>query len=116
MITKKFYLLMIILATFNIANSQVYQWRGEGRKGIYDGTGLLTVWPDSGPELLWSKVDLPIGYSAPSIAYQTIYLTGVKDESDVLTAFDLNGNIKWQTVYGKAWLRNYPCESLYSYH
>lgn len=99
-------LLFILLSL--IGYSQVYQWRGEGRKGIYDGTGLMKEWPESGPKMLWSKVDLPTGYSSPSIAYETIFLTGVRDESDVLTALDMNGNIKWQTTFGRAWVRNYP--------
>ncbi len=105
---KKQLVTLIIIFAVHCAYSQVYEWRGEGRKGIYEGAGLLTEWPENGPEMLWSLVDLPNGYSSPSIAYQTIYLTGVQDTSDVLTALDLDGNIKWQTVYGRAWLRNYP--------
>jgi outer membrane protein assembly factor BamB len=105
---KKQLVTLIIIFTVHCAYSQVYEWRGEGRKGIYDGAGLLTEWPENGPEMLWSLENLPNGYSSPSIAYQTIYLTGVHDTTDVLTALDLGGNIKWQTVYGRAWLRNYP--------
>ncbi len=105
---KKQLFILIIILTAHYASSQVYEWRGEGRKGIYEGVGLLTEWPENGPEMIWSLVDLPNGYSSPSIAYQTIYLTGVQDTSDVLTALDLDGNIKWQTIYGKAWLQNYP--------
>lgn len=105
---KNTFLIFLAFLMITISgSSQVYEWRGEGRKGIYDGTGLLTEWPADGPEMLWSKINLPTGYSSPTIAYNTIYLIGVENSMDVLTALDLEGNIKWQTPYGKAWLRNY---------
>jgi outer membrane protein assembly factor BamB len=100
-------ILSVILISFSSVFAQVYEWRGEGRTGIYDGTGLLSGWPEKGPEILWSTLDLPTGYSSPVIAYNTIYLTGVRDSSDILTALDMKGEIKWQTPYGSAWLNNY---------
>ena len=36
-----------------IQEQKVYEWRGENRSGIYNETGLLKVWPEGGPELVW---------------------------------------------------------------
>jgi len=98
-------LILILIYTHSFA--QVYEWRGEGRNGIYDGNGLLTEWPENGPDLKWELLDLPIGYSSPSIAYNTIYLAGSKDTVDVLIAISLDGKIKWEKAFGRAWINNY---------
>lgn len=105
---KQFFLILVWNFIFIYAFSQVYEWRGDGRNGVYDEKGLMTKWPESGPEIIWLLENLPKGYSSPSIAYNTIYVTGVKDSSDVLTAIGMDGNVKWQIPYGKAWLKNYP--------
>ena len=105
---KKILLTAFLLClTAFYASSQVYEWRGEGRKGIYDGTGLMTEWPEDGPEMLWAMEELPSGYSSPIIVNSTIYLTGVLDSSDFILAMDMNGKLKWQKPFGRAWLNNY---------
>ena len=38
--------ILIFLTLFiNTVNSQLYEWRGPGRSGIYNETGLLKKWP-----------------------------------------------------------------------
>lgn len=81
----------------------ISEWRGLGRTGVYNEFGLLKVWPENGPQLMWSNENLPQGYSSMAIANGIIYLTGVKDSMDVLIAVDMTGNIKWQTPYGHTW-------------
>lgn len=104
---RNLFSLLIIMLIYTQCFAQVFEWRGEGRNGIYDGTGLLTEWPENGPELKWSLLDLPTGYSSPSIAYNTIYLAGSRDSADVLVAISLDGEIKWEKAFGRAWLNNY---------
>lgn len=104
---KSLLIFTILLFTSSLLFSQVLEWRGEGRKGIYDGTNLLTEWPAEGSKLLWSEVDLPSGYSAPAIANSTIYLTGLRDSVDYLVAFGLDGIIKWEKAFGSAWVNNF---------
>ena len=87
--------------------SQLYEWRGPGRTGIYNETGLLKKWPDGGPKLLWEAMDLGDGYSAVTVTDDAVYITGRKETSDVLTALTLEGKKKWETVYGKAWMTNH---------
>jgi len=87
--------------------SQLYEWRGPGRTGIYDETGLLKKWPDGGPKLLWETVGMGDGYSSATVTDDAVYVTGRKDSSDVLTALTLDGKKKWETIYGKAWMANH---------
>ena len=61
----------------------------------------------SGPNLLWEANKMGDGYSSPTVTDNAIYVTGRKDSSDVLTALTPEGKVKWETVYGKAWLTNH---------
>lgn len=106
-------LLKIILAfslftgSYSIVYSQLYEWRGPDRTGIYNETGLLKKWPDGGPKLLWEAAKMGDGYSSATVTDDAVYVTGRKDSSDVLTALTLDGKIKWETAYGKAWMTNH---------
>ena len=105
---KKKIITSVIIITFILnAHSQLYEWRGPERSGIYNEAGLLKEWPESGPELIWELDNLGDGYSSPTITDNTIYITGRKEQSDVLSAFTLDGKKKWEIVYGDAWIRNH---------
>lgn len=84
------------------------EWRGIGRTGVYNETGLLKKWPDNGPQLLWSVTGLPKGNSSVAIGNNMLCLTGTKDSVEVLMSFDMKGNKKWETVFGRAWRGSYP--------
>ncbi|MHC1702653.1 MAG: PQQ-binding-like beta-propeller repeat protein [Tenuifilaceae bacterium] len=86
----------------------ISEWRGIGRTGVYNETGLLKEWPAGGPNLLWSIENLPKGNSSVAVAHNMLFATGVIDGNDVLVAMDLNGSIKWQKTYGRAWAESYP--------
>lgn len=107
-----------MLTTFILnVHSQLYEWRGPERSGIYSEEGLLKEWPGSGPELSLELDGLGDGYSSPTVTDNTIYITGRKEQSDVLSAFTLDGKKKWETVYGDAWIRNHTgnrCTPTYS--
>lgn len=102
-------LLSLILYTsgLTVVFSQLFEWRGPGRTGIYDETGLLKKWPDGGPKLLYETVGMGDGYSSATVTNDAVYITGRKDSSDVLTALTLEGKKKWETIYGKAWMTNH---------
>ncbi len=100
---------LILSTTLNSEKlNEKSQWRGENRDGIYNETGLLTEWPEEGPELLWSVSELPEGYSSVSVANGLIYSTGLKDTMDVLFALDLKGEKQWETPIGKGWMQSFP--------
>ena len=69
------------------------QWRGEGRDGIYNETGLLKAWPDEGPDLLWKYEGLGDGFTSAAIAGEKLYITGLADDRLVLFVFDLTGRL-----------------------
>jgi len=97
-----------ILYVANVQAADWPQWRGINRDGISEEAGLLKTWPEEGPKLLWSATGIEAGFSSPSIANGVIYVTGMKDNKEILFALDLNGNIKWSKEYGKAFSQSTP--------
>jgi len=82
---------------------QISQWRGDNRTGIFHGENLLEEWPENGPELIWSVDGIGQGYSSASVTDEAVYLTGLIDTLEFVTAIDLNGNQLWQTEFGPGW-------------
>jgi outer membrane protein assembly factor BamB len=101
------FILALLMSVPGIAECQLYEWRGPGRTGIYNETGLLKKWPEGGPKILWEIDKMGDGYSSPVVTGDAIYITGRKDSSDILTALTLQGTKKWETVYGNAWIANH---------
>jgi len=103
--------LILTLSLFTISvtlvTGQLYEWRGPERSGIYNESGLLKKWPDGGPKLLWEASGMGDGYSSATVTDDAVYITGRKEESDVLIALTPDGKVKWETVYGKAWMTNH---------
>jgi outer membrane protein assembly factor BamB len=92
---------IIVITSFSyIAYGQQYGWRGPGRTGIYNETGLMKVWPSSGPALLWDATGIGKGYSSTTVTDDAVYITGIHGEKDVLTAFTQDGKKKWEVEYG----------------
>ena len=83
------------------------QWRGPERNGVSKEENLRDRWPEKGPDLLWSKEALGKGFSSVSISGNHLFVTGVVDEQEMLTALDLEGSILWQTIYGEIWEDSY---------
>jgi len=106
-ISKIAFIVLLFIASVTINYGQLYEWRGPGRTGIYNETGLLKKWPAGGPTLVWEAENMGDGYSSPTVTDDAVYVTGRKDDSDVLTALTLDGKKKWETVYGKAWMVNH---------
>lgn len=101
------FLFLLLIAGFPV-RAQDIQWRGPERNGKYPDTGLLKEWPEGGPALVLKKDGLPNGYSTPVMYEGMIYISGKRDDADVLTCLDLQGNVIWETVYGQSWENTYP--------
>jgi len=104
---------LLIILTIGISiqlseGQKLSEWRPENRTGISSEKGLLKSWPVNGPSLLWQNEELPAGFSSVTFGKNSIYLTGIKDKSDIIVAMDTLGKIKWQTPYGTAWNESYP--------
>ena len=104
----KYLTIVLLCLTVQAGWSQTEsEWRGIGRTGIYNETGLLKNWPADGPEKIWSAGDIGTGYSSPSFGAEYIYVTGRKDSMDYLTALDFTGKQVWQVSFGHAWNDSY---------
>ncbi|HBL75381.1 MAG: hypothetical protein A2W90_04150 [Bacteroidetes bacterium GWF2_42_66] len=99
---------LFLLITGALVAQDLVQWRGPDRSGIYPDKGLLKEWPAAGPELLLEVDGLGGGYSSPVVYHDVIYVTGIRDSSDIITAIKMDGEKIWEKVYGRAWYRSYP--------
>jgi outer membrane protein assembly factor BamB len=99
--------LMVALSYLSSApQTQISEWHGPGRCGIYNETGLLKSWPAEGPRELWSVSVLGNGYGSPTFADDSFYITGEIDSTCYLFSFNLNGKIRWQTSLGREWTKS----------
>jgi len=105
-ITVLFYLGMLLVGTVCVADDWP-QFRGPNRDGKSPETGLLKVWPEGGPKLLWSVDGLGIGFSSVAVARGFVHTTGMIDGQGFLFAYDLAGNLKWKESYGPEWTGSY---------
>jgi outer membrane protein assembly factor BamB len=65
-------------------------------------TGLLRLWPKTGPKLAWTCRGLGAGYSSLSVAKGIVYTMGNKGECEALIAIDAGtGEKLWSTPF--AW-------------
>jgi outer membrane protein assembly factor BamB len=101
-------ILLLLLFSGIVAAQTDVQWRGPGRTGVYPGQGLLAEWPEGGPVLRWSAGGIGKGHSSAVSDGKTIFVTGMKDSTDYLTALDLNGKILWQVSFGPSWSQSFP--------
>jgi len=91
--------IILVFLTTNFYGQQI-GWRGPGRTGIYTETGLLKSWPASGPTLIWETEGIGMGYSSATVTSDAIYITGIRGDKDVLSAFSQDGKKKWDVEYG----------------
>lgn len=98
----------LLFSSYYFSSAQINEWRPENRTGVSAETGLLKTWPEAGPTLLWTNLDLAKGYSAPSFGNKSIYITGSRGTEEILFALTMDGKIQWQTVLGRAWNGSNP--------
>ncbi len=102
------FFIFIMLAGINLPAQTATQWRGPNANGIYPETGLLKVWPASGPEIIWQFEGLGEGHSSPALANGTIYLSGMTGDEGFVYALSPDGKLKWKKSYGKEFTVSYP--------
>lgn len=104
---KRLFVSLLILIPF-VASSQIAQWRGPQRDGIYPEKGLADVWPSSGPLQLLAVDGMGTGWSSPVTNGKAIYVTGRKDSLEYLTSVDFSGKINWKVAFGNKWTAGFP--------
>jgi outer membrane protein assembly factor BamB len=90
----------VLFSAMSISYGQEIGWRGPGRTGIYPETGLLKSWPANGPPLIWETEGIGMGYSSVTVTKDAVYITGIRGDKDVLTAFTPAGKKLWDVAYG----------------
>ncbi len=101
--------LYTVLIGLQFSHAQtISEWREENRTGVSSETGLMSSWPDGGPTLIWSNLEIPKGYSSVSFGNNNIYITGNENEKDILVALDMNGQKLWQAAMGRSWNGSNP--------
>lgn len=101
-------ILFSVLFSTTLISQKIVEFRGVGRTGHYNETGLLKEWPEVGPELVLTIENIGKGYSQPVVADGKIFVTGIKnDGTDALSAYNFNGQLLWETEYGQSWIRTY---------
>jgi outer membrane protein assembly factor BamB len=105
---KTIFSFILISITLSTVSGQQYGWRGPGRTGVYNETGLMKAWPASGPSLLWEATGFGAGYSSATVTDEAVYITGKRGEKDVLTSFSHDGKKNWEVTYGNSAKSNYP--------
>lgn len=101
-------IVLLLLVTKLLFSQDLVQWRGPDRSGIYPDKNLLKEWPVNGPSLFLEVDGLDEGYSSPVVCDDIIYITGIRDSVDIITAIKMNGEKIWEKVYGKAWYKSFP--------
>lgn len=103
-------LLLVLSFSLTAAADDPYwpQFHGPLGDNISTDEGLLTEWPEEGPELLWKASGMGVGYASVSLAHGMIYTAGNVDGDTVVMALDLDGKLVWQTPCGQAWTQSHP--------
>ena len=101
-------IIVLIIVNASVSAQTISDWRMDNRTGVSSETGLLKSWPEGGPEMIWSTLELPKGYSSVSFSSNAIFLTGIEGQNDVLVALDTLGKMKWKTIIGRAWNASFP--------
>ncbi|MGD0583617.1 MAG: PQQ-binding-like beta-propeller repeat protein [Bacteroidales bacterium] len=102
---------IIILAAslfYAADRTTIYEWRGEGRTGIFPESNLLKEWPSEGPEELFTVEKIGNGFVTPIFTDKFFYITGEVDSMMVLYCYNLAGEKQWQTILGREWMRSFP--------
>lgn len=66
-------------------------------------TGLLSQWPEEGPELLWTVSGLGKGYSTVSLTDKQLFTAGSEGQQTFVFAYDLDGKLLWKKPNGQSW-------------
>ena len=108
---KKCFSLAITLSLITCAivlSQEPTKWRGPEGNGIYPEKGLLKVWPQNGPEILWAYEELSEGHSSPVIYGGSIYIPSMISGTGYIFKLSMDGKLIWKAPYGTEFTESYP--------
>ena len=101
-----FLLLLVLNLSVTVLAGDKISWpcfHGQQRNNLSIDTGLMQVWPQDGPKLLWTASGIGHGYSSVAIVGEGIFTAGMIKKQTYVTALGLNGKQLWQRLNGKSW-------------
>ncbi len=101
-------LILVLFVSCSPKKPNIVEWRGEDRNGRYHEGNLLKEWPEEGPSELWFLDGIGSGYGSPVIENGLIYISGALDSTAWLHCITTEGEIIWQSEFGKEWVVNFP--------
>jgi outer membrane protein assembly factor BamB len=102
-----FFALLLSILYLNASGQEPSNWRGPGRNGLYNESGLLRKWPENGPTMLWHFNGLGSGFTSVAISSAGIFTTGLTGSEGFVYAFNPGGKLLWKKSYGAEWTENY---------
>ena len=107
---KQFLTLFVLgfLMNVNTFAQDNAQWRGPNRDGKYNETGLLKIWPENGPSLLWHFDSLGEGHASAAVTKDRIYTAGMINGIGYIFSLSLDGKLLWTVPYGEEWTESWP--------
>ena len=99
---------LVAMASVRLGADDWPEWRGAGRLGVWNETGILTTLPERGLPVSW-RVPIRAGYSGPSVAAGRVFITDsqrIKANETVERALALDektGHVLWT----QEWRTNY---------
>ena len=77
------------------------QWRGPYSNGVAQGKGYPTQW-SSEKNISWKFKLSERGSSTPAVWNEHIFLTGARDDTNLVSCLDRQGKLLWEATIGKA--------------
>ena len=100
-------LVISFIVAFSSQAQEPTRWRGPLSNGVYLETGLLKVWPATGPEIAWSYDGLGQGHSSAAGSGDFIYTTGMIENTGYLFKFTLSGELVYKKEYGPEFVESF---------
>lgn len=97
----------VVLVPSQKSYSQISQFGGLNRNGVYPETGLMDSWPVEGPKLVQTLTGIGEGFGSPTITENGIYIAGMIDSVGFVFHFNHEHHLKWKTEIGKEFTFKY---------
>ncbi len=94
-------LFLLLLCAFTVAAEDWPEWRGHGRVGIWNETGIVETFPAEGLKVSW-RTPIHSGFAGPAVADGRVFVTdfrrvqGNRGYERILCLDEKNGKILWQ--------------------
>ena len=99
---------LLIASTSSLRADDWPQWRGNGRLAVWNETGLVDRFPETGLKITW-RVPVNAGYSGPAVAGGRVFVTDARRTSGsrVVERVIVLDERSGKTVWSKEWDANY---------